>query len=114
MLLTNAYAQWTTITDKFTASGKPVLGATKRIPVASVRLREGVKTSDKNEGGSGSQGRGVEETVVARILVPSRYNVKVGDKLVIGSIDLKCSLVWPHYNNFGQLDHYEIDGVAWV
>ena len=114
MLNPNRTAYWTpVVAGSYTATGRHVMGDEQEIKVASVRLREGVKVTEKNEGGSGSEGFANEETVVARILVPTQYPVSVGDKIVVDNIDLKVALVWPHYTVLGQQDHWECDGVAW-
>jgi hypothetical protein len=114
MFAPNLTAIWTPIVEgEYTMTGRPVLGDEQEIKLSMVRLKEGVKTSEKNEGGSGSEGYASEEIVLARLLIPVVYDISVGDKIVVGSIDFKISLIWPHYTVFGELDHYECDGVAW-
>lgn len=110
----NIVAEWTKKSSDFTATGKPIMGKPKTIKIASIRYREGLKTSSVNQNSSASEGQGQERTVVARILVPPQHRVERGDKIVFGGKALRVSYVWPHYDIVGHLDHFEVDGVAWL
>jgi hypothetical protein len=63
---------------------------------------------------SASRGYADEPTVDARLLFKPDTPIKRGDKVVFMGIAVQVIEVMPRTGLYGVLDHYQVDGVAWV
>lgn len=82
---------------------------------ALIRARASVEDTTVRADSSASRGHAEEVTSANRVMLTSKTKALVNDKIEIAGLPaLRITMMHPRYDVVGRLDHYEVEGEAWV
>lgn len=94
--------------------GKPVMGASYAEKCSIVMDQTAEQHTTVRADSSGSRGYAWEFAAKAKILLLPTTQAKINDKLDVAGVSLQITGMFPRYDVFGELDHYEVTGSVWA